>query len=253
MLAIACAASPAAAESIAVRRLQGTFHGFLILKTLEGKVLASGDLVQVAEGERITSRLTYRFRDGSLDDETAVFSQQKVFQLISDHHVQRGPSFPKPIDMLIDAASGQVTMRDKGGMTTEDHMDLPADLCNGLPLVLVLNLNPSEAAIRLPLVAPTSKPRLVHLVITPEGEAPLSIGGVRHKATNYRIKVELGGIAGVVAPILGKKPADIHIWVLGGEAPAFVKEEGEFYEGGPVWRVELAAPVFPHTVNATQK
>jgi hypothetical protein len=30
--------------------------------------------------------------------------------------------------------------------------------------------------------------------------------------------------------------------VLGGEAPAFVKQEGQFYEGGPVWRVELASP-----------
>jgi hypothetical protein len=32
--------------------------------------------------------------------------------------------------------------------------------------------------------------------------------------------------------------------VLGGEAPAFVKEEAQFYESGPVWRVELTAPVF---------
>ena len=251
--AIACAARPAAGENVAVRRLQGTFHGFLILKTLEGKVLASGDLVQVAQGERITTRLTYRFRDGSLDDETVVFSQRKVFQLISDHHVQRGPSFPKPIDMHIELARGQVTMRDKDGKVTVEHMDLPPDLCNGLPLILMLNLSRADSAIRLPMLVPVPKPRLIHLVITPEGEDPLSIGGIRHKAVNYRIKVELGGIAGVVAPIVGKQPGDLHIWILAGDAPAFVREEGEFYEGGPVWRVELAAPVFPRTANATTK
>jgi len=38
----------------------------------------------------------------------------------------------------------------------------------------------------------------------------------------------------------------MQIWVLEGEAPAFVKFEGPLYNGGPIWRVELAAPVgFP--------
>jgi hypothetical protein len=97
------------------------------------------------------------------------------------------------------------------------------------------------------MVAPASKPRLVHIVIGSDGEDLLSIGGIRHKATNYRIRIELGGIAGVVAPIIGKQPSDIHVWVLGGAAPAFVKEEGQFYEGGPIWRIELVSPVFPRT------
>jgi len=44
--------------------------------------------------------------------------------------------------------------------------------------------------------------------------------------------------------MVGKQPSDIHVWVLGGEAPAFVREEGQFYEGGPIWRIELTAPVF---------
>lgn len=114
-----------AADPVPVRRSQGTFHGFLVLKTLEGSTLAIGDLVQVAHGDRVTSRLTFHFRDGSLDDESTVFSQRKVFQLIQDHHIQRGPSFPKPLDMLVDAATGQITSRDKDGKTTQNHLDLP--------------------------------------------------------------------------------------------------------------------------------
>ena len=62
----------------------------------------------------------------------------------------------------------------------------------------------------------------------------------------YLVKVKIGGIAGLLAPLLGKQPADMQIWVLGGEAPAFVKFEGPLYNGGPIWRVELAAPAgFP--------
>jgi hypothetical protein len=216
-----------------------------VLKTLEGKVLAVGDLVQVSNGDRVVSRLTYRFRDGSVDDETTVFTQRKVFQLVSDHHIQKGPIFPKPLDVMVNAGTGEVISRDKDGKLTEDHLNLDPDVCNGLPMTLLLNLDPASPQIRLSMVAPTTKPRLVHLVVTPDGEENFSIGGVRHKATNYRIKIELGGVAGAVAPIVGKQPADVHVWVLGGDAPAFVKEEGQFYEGGPIWRVELISPVFP--------
>jgi len=247
LLAALLATQQLVADPIPVRRTQGTFHGFLVLKTLDGKTLAGGDLVQIGHGDRVTSRLTFHFRDGSLDDETTVFSQRKVFQLISDHHIQRGPSFPKPLDMRIDAATGQIISRDKDGKTTVDHLDLDPDICNGLLLTLLLNLDSTAPPTRLSMVAPTSKVRLIHIVIGAEGEDPLSIGGIRHQATNYRIKLELGGVAGVVAPIIGKQPSDVHVWVLGGVAPAFVREEGQFYEGGPIWRIELAAPVFPNT------
>src|SRR5262249_55474885 len=149
------------------------------------------------------------------------------------HHVQRGPSFPHSLDMLIDATTGQVTSREKDGKTIQDHLDLDPDIANGLPLVLLLNLDPSGPPMRLSMIAPIAKPRLIHVLISGEGEDPLTIAGVRHKATNFRIKIELGGVTGLVAPIVGKQPSDIHVWVLGGEAPAFVKEEGQFYEGGP--------------------
>jgi hypothetical protein len=36
----------------------------------------------------------------------------------------------------------------------------------------------------------------------------------------------------------------MHVWVLGGEAPAFVKAEGQLYAGGPMWRIQLASAGF---------
>jgi hypothetical protein len=241
------AAKPVAADPVPVRRAQGTLHGFLTLKTMEDSTRATGDLVQVAHGDHVTSRLTFHFRDGSVDDEVTVFTQGKVFRLVSDHHIQRGPSFPESLDMLVDAATGQVTSRDKDGKTTQVHFDLAPDVCNGLPVTLLLNLDVAAPPTRLAMVAPTAKPRLVHIVMSPEGEDHISIGGIRRTATNYRIKIELGGIAGVVAPIVGKQPSDIHVWILGGEAPAFIKEEGQLYDGGPIWRIELISPDSPRT------
>jgi hypothetical protein len=252
-MCLLAAATQVSADPVPVRRTQGTFHGFLVLKTLEGATLAAGDLIQVAHGNRVTSRLTFHFRDGSLDDQTTIFTQHDVFRLISNHHVQRGPSFPHPLDMFIDAATGQITSRDKDGKSTQDHLDLPADIANGLPLTLLLNLDPAAPPTRFTMIAPAEKPRLIHLLVTGEGEDSLIIGGLRHKATNFRIKIELGGVTGLVAPIVGKQLSDIHVWVLGGDAPAFVREEGQFYEGGPVWRIELTAPVFAGSSPAAGK
>ncbi len=62
---------------------------------------------------------------------------------------------------------------------------------------------------------------------------------------HYVIKVEIGGPAGIVAPILGKQPLDVHVWILGEAAPAFVKMEGPLYYEGPIWRIEPASPVWP--------
>jgi hypothetical protein len=59
------------------------------------------------------------------------------------------------------------------------------------------------------------------------------------------IKVEIGGVAGVIAPLVGKQPPDSHVWILGGDSPAFVKAEQALYTGGPVWRIELASPAWP--------
>src|ERR1700685_2758625 len=95
-------------EPIPVRHPQGSAHGFLVLKTMEGSPIAIGDVTQILHGDRVTSQVPFHFRDGSLDDDTTIFSQRRVFRLISDHHIQRGPSFPKPIDIFIDALTGKI-------------------------------------------------------------------------------------------------------------------------------------------------
>jgi hypothetical protein len=232
-----------------VRHVEGTVHGFLALRSKEGKALAVGDLFQVVRGDRVTSRLVFRFKDGSVDDETTVFTQRGNFKLITDHHVQKGPSFPQPMDVSIDVPSGQVTVRSTGKNGKEEvrseHLDLPPDLVNGLILSIMKNVLPEAPETKVSMVVTTPKPRLVKVAISPHGEEPFSLAGSHRKATRFQLKIELGGVAGVVAPLIGKAPPEVHIWIIGGQAPAFVREEGPLYQGGPVWTIQLTSPAWP--------
>lgn len=233
---------------MAVRHTEGVTHGFLVLHTLDGKLLADGDLVQTARGDRVTSRLTFHFRDGSLHEETAVFTQRRRFRLVSDHLVQKGPAFPQAVEVSVDAATGVATVRTRGKDGKEEvetkRFALPPDVANGILSTLVKNLPPEAQRLTLSLVAAASKPRLVKLEVTRAGEDAFSIGGSRRSARHYVVKVDLGGIAGVVAPLVGKQPPDSHLWILGGEAPAFIRSEAPLYTGGPLWRIDLASPVW---------
>jgi hypothetical protein len=247
------------AEPVAVRYVEGLVHGFLSLRSLDGKMLASGDLIQNSRGNRVTTRLVFRFKDGSSHDETAVFSQDRHFQLITDHLVQKGPAFDKPLDMTIDRPSGKVTVKyrnDKGEEKIEDEqMELPDDLANGIIITLLKNVKPDALPASVSFVAATPKPRLVKLKLSTAADEPFSTAATGRKATHYVLKVDIGGVAGVVAPLLGKDPPDQHVWVLQGEAPAFVKSEATLFMGGPIWRMELVSPVWPKwkpTATTTQ-
>jgi hypothetical protein len=101
------------------------------------------------------------------------------------------------------------------------------------------------------MVVATPKPRLVKLEVSEAGEDSLSTGTMARKATHYVVKIEIGGLAGLIAPLVGKQPPDTHVWILGGEAPAFVKSDGPMFLGGPIWRTELVSPVWPSEPRAT--
>lgn len=235
--------------TVAVRHPEGLLRGFLVLRSLDGASLASGDLIQTSRGDRVTIRLVFHFKDGSIQDETTVFTQSGRFRLLADHLVQRGPTFPHPMDVSIDAVGGRVTVRyredDGKDKTVEEQMTLPEDLANGMVLTLLKNIAPDAASTEVSMVVATPKPRLVKLVITPAGEASFSAAGESHKAVRFNVKVDLGGLLGLVAPVLGKQPHDTSVWVLGGEAPGFVRLEGPMYQGGPLWRIEMTSPLWP--------
>jgi len=249
LLAALALGGPALGETVAVRHPEGLVHGFLVLRTLTGETIADGDLIQTSKDGQVTSRLLFRFRDGSLHDETAVFTQNGTFRLVRDRLIQRGPSFAVPIDASLDGASGEIQVRykDKKGAEklVKERLEVPPGVANGMIFTLLKNIAPTTPETVVPMVAAGPKPRVVSLVVTPAGEDAFTIGGSARQATHYVVKVKIGGIAGVVAPLIGKQPPDSHVWILPGDAPAFVKSEGPLAPDGPIWRIELLSPTYP--------
>jgi len=237
------------ADDVPVRHREGRIHGFLVLEDLNGHLLASGTSIQYGQGNRIIDELSFRFKDGSIHQETAAYTQNRTFRLLTYHLVQKGPAFKDAVDMSLNTSTGQVKIRytDHDGKenTIDERLQLPGDLANGMVPTLLSDIAPGAAKTTVSMLVATPKPRLVKLEISPAGEDYFTIGGSPEKATRYVVKVDIGGIAGVVAPIVGKQPPDTHVWMIGAKAPGFLKSEGPLFEDGPIWRIALASPVWP--------
>jgi hypothetical protein len=249
LVAVAMLVQPSYAEDqgVRVRYREGSVAGFVVLRNEKGAVLASGEFSQVPRGDRIKSRMVFYFRDGSLDDEISVYSQKSTFHLITDRHIQRGPAFPDPIDVTIDMRSQMVSVRDlsNGNQTVKtEHVDLPPDLANGLLFNLIKNLQTDTPKVEVSYLSPSPKPRLVKLAIAMEKEGQFTIASRPLKAVEWDVKPELGGLAGVVAPMIGKQPPDVHVWITKDGVPTIVRVDAALYNGGPVWSIQLASPVW---------
>jgi hypothetical protein len=253
LLLVVAVCSTAYSQPLPVRYAEGLVHGFLTLRSATGEVLADGELLQIPKGTIVKSRLVLHFHDGSLHDETSVFSQKGTFRLISDHLIQKGPSFPTSIDATIDVAKGQVDVRSrkegKEESAKSDPMKLPVELSNGLLFILLKNVAPDAGQIASSMLAYTPKPRVVGLKVSAAGEETFSVGSGSAKAKHFVVHPELGGITGVIAPLVGKEPPDAHIWIMTGDVPAFIRFQGSLFAEGPIWTIELASPRWPSTAH----
>ena len=236
------------AAPVAVRFVEGSVHGFLVLRSSNGDTLAYGEQLQVQRDGGIETRLVFRFKDGSIHDERVLFTQRKVFTLQNYRLVQRGPSFSKPINASLDRTTEQYRVRyrkENNGpeKLDEGRLDLPPDVCNGMQSTLLKNL-PQRAKETVHFVAFTPTPKTIKLELSPAGEDRFSFGGMEKKATRYRIRPQLG-VLGPIASLFGKHPPDFYYWIANGEVPAFLAFEGPLYPDGPTWRVELTTPELP--------
>jgi hypothetical protein len=237
---------PLAAAPVPVRFVEGTMHGFLVLRTVNSILIASGDLLQVGRGGEVKSRMVFRFKDGSVFDETVVFTQQRVFTMQSYHLVQRGPVFTEDTEISLERASGKYRVKTKAHKDGREEvldgtLDLPPDVYNGMVFIVTKNL-PKRASETVHVVAFTPKPRLIQLELAPAGEHHVLVGELTKTAVHYVFKPQLGIGLKLFATLLGRVPPDSHAWIITDEVPAFVRFEGPLYTTGPVWRIELTSP-----------
>ena len=240
---------PLPAAPVPVRFVEGTMHGFLVLRTVKGILIASGDLLQVDRGGELESRMVFRFKDGSVFDETVVYTQQRVFALRSYHLVQRGPAFAEDTEIALQRASGKYYVKTKSHKDGREEaidgtLELPPDVYNGMVLTVAKNL-PKGAGATVHMVAFTPKPLLIELELALAGEHKVLVGDLTKTATHYVFKPHPGAWLEFFAKLFGRMPSDYHVWILTDGAPAFVKFEGALSPTGPVWQIELTSPRWP--------
>lgn len=226
------------AEPIPVRLVQRDAHRSMVTRTEAGAIIARHEFTQVADGDEVTMHFAYYFNDGSLDDEVTTFTQNGMFRLVRDRHIQKGPFFTRPVDYAIEFSTGTATIRTPGrnGKTNTEsrHVRLPDDLANGLIGVLLLNAPPDAKPFHVEMLAPVGGGRLVQIMISREGEQSLQMGGRSIHATVFRVHPDLGGIVGWIATLIGVQPKDVLVWVMQGQDPAVVKIVGQLGGYGPI-------------------
>jgi hypothetical protein len=150
----------------------------------------------------------------------------------------------------LDISTGKVnihtTDNDGKEKTIAKQLLLRSDLANGIITMLLTNVDP-KAETTLSMLVSTPEPRVVKLKISAEEQDEFSVGGSGAKATHYVMKIAIGGINGAVAKVVGKQPPPVNMWIAAGNAPVFLKSEGPLYEDGPIWRIELASPIWAKT------
>jgi hypothetical protein len=240
---------PAEATPVAVRFPEGLTHGFLVVRSADGDVVGHGEVTQIVkEGGVAESRLVFRFKDGSLHDEKVAFSQQRVFTLIRYQLIQRGPSFPEQIDVVVDrgTASYQVKARagDNGAeKVLRGEIDLPKDAYNGMIVTTLLNL-PRGANETVNVLAFVPEPTAISVELAFVGEQAMRIGDQSRKTWQYAFKPDIGPVKKLLGTMLGKLPPDFHYdcYVLADEVPSFVRFEGPLQLMGPILTIELISP-----------
>lgn len=256
LFGLLCSSTSLPAEVIPVHHVEGVTHGFVVMRNSTGQIIAYGDMVQETHHGRVTSRLTFHYHDGSLYDDTTIYTEHGVFRVLSDHLIEKGPSFKQPMETWVNAETGQFKARtfdkDKPQYISQ-KLKIPADLANGIIYVVLKNISPKTPTTTVSMVVGMPKPRIVKLVITPQVDGPYFIDGSRRKAIHYLVKIDIGGVAGVVAPIIGKQPADTNVWIAADVVPTFLKSQGPLYDGGPIWNIELTIPRWSSASQEQQK
>ena len=250
LLLVGAEMSTLMAATVPVRFIEGSLHGFLALRSIDGKLVAEGDLLQVVRDGVLEKRMVFRFKDGSVLEESVAFTQETVYTMQSYHLLQRGPIFEEDLEISMERATGKYSVNTKAhkdGKATvlQGTIELPPDVYNGLILTIVKNL-PKGASETVHFVAFTPEPRLIQLAVVPAGEQKVLVGDLAKTAVHYVLKPQLGVWLKLFAMVLGRVPPDEHVWMLTDDVPAFVRFEGPLYATGPVWRIQVSSPRWPN-------
>ena len=189
--------SMAEAEPIAVRFTEGTTHGYLSLKTEQGRQIAHGELVQRTRGKRVEANLLFYFLDGSVHDEKVTFSQHRLFRMEKYFLKQTGRflSYSARSQELIERQEHSPFVLGQP-VDLKFHVTgrsaLPDDVYNGMIVTLLKNLTTRSRAQRFNMSPSHLNQSCIHFKLTPTHRLNVKMGARSKPVTQYVLEPKVG-------------------------------------------------------------
>jgi hypothetical protein len=234
-------AASASAPGVPTHWPEGTLRGFPIVRSMDGRAIADGALVQVLENGNLRAEGIYQFHDGRQVREVTVLEQNpRLRQLSWSWEERRGDDVVR--SYAVDLTTGHATVRKRtkdGWDTWDEHLDGTAGAFVGVGFMYAIKnlterLDRGEK-IELTAVVFTAKPRTVTVSISRDQVGDLTMGGRKLPAERYVIHPEVPWIARLFV-----KAPDQYLWFYRPVPPMFLRADIPLAEpSDPMIRIEL--------------
>lgn len=215
----------AAGSPVPVRYAPGTLHGFPSMSDASGKVIADGELTQEVVGDRVLTRIRWRFHDTTVAEERDEFRvgsslRQERFSWIETRGGEERRRFE--VDFPTGNASSAVRHANGRVESDRDRLELPPGRSfagYGAALAASQLSLPAGGHAEITFVAFTPKPRTIRLdVRRGVAEEAVEVQGRRVPCDHLTLHPVLP------FPIrLFVHPPDAHLWLTHAAPPALVR------------------------------
>lgn len=237
-----------AAVGLEVTEFAGAAHGYPALTDMNGKKLADGEFRQWMESDRLHIVITYKFRDGQLFEENALFRQQP--ELIQEQWSWKESKRAKverefSANLMAKTASVHIHKGQENKDVSGDIMTEPGRTFAGFGFTLALSnlrkrlINGEQIELKAVGFAPKPflKPMLATVKISYGGLQRMKMGGRFYRGDQFIIHPEIAAIAKLFIPV-----PDTKIWLTNPQPAGFLRWEGPIVlPTDPVVRVDLVS------------
>jgi hypothetical protein len=220
--------------------VEGDVQAFPGLTDASGKPLAEGRYVQKVEGHLLRIEARYDFPGGRVVVERAALRLHPQIEQESWDWTERvAGRLVRQYEADFRTGKAVATRVDEHKRWKEDLEIAPGKTFAGIGFITVVKALRAQLApgghVDLRAVAFTPTPRTAPITITREGGEPVRMAGRTIPGDKYTIHVDIPGVARLFVD-----PPDIHIWLVSGEPPAFLRFEGPLCEPkDPVVHIDL--------------
>jgi hypothetical protein len=225
----------------AVPEVEGSFHGFPVLRDSQGKKLADGEFLQWFEHGKLQIRNTYDFGHDHRVVETAVFGLEPFAQEQWSWRESTGTEVLR--EYAVDLRTGQASARKSGQGEPKEWQETlrvePGRTFAGVGFTTAirhfrLRLLRGET-LELRAIGFTPKPRGVTVEVRHAGRDEMTMSARRITGDHFLVRPKIPAIARAIMDI-----SDTHIWLTHPAPAGFLRWEGAFAEPDePIVRVDL--------------